>query len=181
MTRVVGARRHVPLRGLAALLAVAATGVGCTPVVVYTNELVDGRHGRTWFTRLPTTVGGALGFTLGVPMDVVALPATLLVYRSMPKERRDPLSVFLFPSFFLWKVGALLGAPFDAVEWGFYRAWCADRQVSADERQEIEQQWDRREFAEYPVTPIYPRVDETPAAPTPGDAPPAGGGDAGPR
>lgn len=145
----------------AARLAPAVFGLcvalcGCTPVVRYTNELVDGRHGRTWFTRLPATLGGAAGFTLGIPVDIVALPVTLLVYRSQPRESRDPLSVFLFPSFVLWKGGALLGAPFDGVEWGLYRAWRSPPEVSDDEREAIERQWDTREYPEYPVTPIYP-------------------------
>ena len=145
----VGARRFA-----AGCLLLAATG--CAPVVRYTNELVDGQHGRTWFTRLPATIGGAVGFTVGVPVDVVALPLTWVVYRTQPKETRDPLSVFLFPSFVLWKVGALLGTPFDAVEWGLVRAWRARPELAEEEREAIERQWDAREFSEYPVTPIHP-------------------------
>ena len=137
-------------------LALVLFACACAPVVRYTNELVDGRHGRTWFTRLPSTIGGTLGFAAGVPVDVVALPVTFVVYRAQPKETRDPLSVFLFPSFVLWKVGALVGAPFDAVEWGLYRAWRPRVPVTQEEREAIERQWDAREFAEYPVTPIYP-------------------------
>lgn len=145
-----------PIRYAAAVLGACIAAGGCTPVVRYTNELVDGRHGRTWFTRLPATIGGAAGFTIGIPVDIVALPVTWLVYRSQPRETRDPLSVFLFPSFVLWKGGALLGAPFDAVEWALYRNWRTEPEVSPDEREAIERQWDTREYPEYPVTPIYP-------------------------
>ena len=150
---------------LVRLLAVLGCLSACAPVVRYTNELVDERHGRTWFTRLPSTVGGTVGFALGVPVDLVALPVTVVVYRTQPKETRDPLSIFLFPSFVLWKVGALVGAPFDAVEWSVYRAWRSSPPVTQDEREAIERKWDAREFTEYPVTPIYP-VDGG-AAPAP--------------
>lgn len=123
----------------------------------YTNELVDDRHGRTWFTRFPSTVGGTAGFALGIPVDVVALPVTFTVYRSQPKETRDLLSVFLFPSVVMWKVGALLGMPFDVVEWTLWRSWQDAPAITADEREEIERKWDARDFSEYPVTPVYPK------------------------
>ena len=142
----------------ALLPCVALLAMGsCAPVVRYTSELVDDRHGRTWFTRLPSTVGGTLGFAFGVPIDIVSLPVTLVVYRSQPKEARDPLSVFLFPSFVLWKVGTLVGAPFDAVEWAAYRSWQDPAPVTPEEREAIERKWDALEFTEYPVTPLYPR------------------------
>ena len=131
--------------------------VSCTPIVRYTGELVDDRHGRTWFTRLPSTVGGTLGFAAGVPIDVVSLPVTFVVYRSQPKETRDPLSVFLFPSFVLWKVGTLFGAPFDMMEWMAYRSWKKPTPITPEERDAIEREWDDREFNQYPVKPIYPR------------------------
>ena len=88
-------------------------------------------------------------------MDV--LPATFVFYRTQPKETRDPLSVFLFPSFVLWKAGALLGAPFDAVEWAAWRSWQPAPPVTSDRREAIERRWDAQEFSVYPVTPIYPR------------------------
>jgi hypothetical protein len=145
------------------LFALALFGsAGCAPVVRYTNELVDGQHGRTWFTRLPAAVGGSVGFTVGVPVDIVALPLTWIVYRSQPSETRDPLSVFLFPSFVLWRVGALIGTPFDVVEWALYRVWLSEPELSQEERDEIERQWDAREFSEYPVTPIYPDASTAP-------------------
>ena len=149
--------RRARQRWLVLLLAAAATGSGCTPVVRYTDELVDSRYGRTWFTRLPATVGGTVGFAVGLPIDIVIVPATWVVYSSQPKETRDPLSVFLFPSFVLWKVGVLIGAPFDLVEWGVYRVWCPAPTLTQEERETIEREWDSRgSFSEYPVTPIHP-------------------------
>lgn len=145
------------LLAAALLCAPLFLGSGCTSVVRYTNELVSNEHGRTYFTRVPSAVGGTLGFAVGIPIDLVSLPVTFVVYRSQPAATRDPLSVFLFPSFVLWKVGTLFGAPFDVVEWAVWRSWQPEVPVTADEREAIERQWDAREFSEYPVTPIYPR------------------------
>jgi hypothetical protein len=154
----VSAARHPGRLGVAfALLAGAALLTSCTQVVRYTDELVDPRYGRTLFTRLPATVGATAGFAIGVPLDVVAIPAAWVVYRSQPRETRDPVSVFLFPSFVLWKVGALFGGPFDFVEWGTWRWWQARTPMSDEEAEAIERIWDTRlYFTEYPVTPIYP-------------------------
>lgn len=146
-------RRLLATTGLTALLL---GGGACSSVVSYTDELVSNQHGRTYFTRAPSALGGGVGFTLGVPMDLVALPVTFVVYQSQPPATRDPLSVFLFPSFVLWKVGNLVGAPFDAVEWALWRSWQPEVPVTAEEREAIERKWDAREFSEYPVTPIYP-------------------------
>lgn len=140
------------LPALACCLALGA----CTSVVQYTDELVDGRHGRTWFTRVPATIGATTGFSVGIPVDLAALPLTWVWYRTQPKETRDPISVFLFPSFVLWKAGALLGAPFDLVEWGVWRSWQPDVPITQEERENIERTWDAKEYTEYPVTPLYP-------------------------
>jgi hypothetical protein len=148
-----GRRRRLVLAASAAALAAATS---CAPIVRYTSELVEERHGRTWFTRLPAAIGGTAGFAIGVPVDVVAFPVTFVVYRSQPKETRDPLSVFLFPSFVLWKVGTLIGAPFDAVEWLAWRSWQPAAVVTNEQREVIERAWDAREYSEYPVEPIYP-------------------------
>ena len=129
---------------------------GCSQVVQYTDELVDARYGRTWFTRLPATIGATAGFAVGVPIDIVVLPLTTVVYVTQAPETRDPLSVFLFPSFVLWKAGALLGAPFDLVEWGLWRSWQPAVPITQDERDAIERAWDSHEYTEYPVTPFYP-------------------------
>lgn len=140
-----------------ALASLSLFGGACTPLVRYTNELVSEERGRTYFTRVPAAFGGTIGFAVGVPIDVAALPATFVFYRTQPKETRDPLSVFLFPSFVLWKVGKLVGAPFDALEWAAWRSWQPEVSMTPDEREAIERQWDAREFSAYPVAPIYPR------------------------
>ncbi len=148
-------RAFVSLR--AALLLLPLLGAGaCTQVVRYTDELVDARFGRTWFTRLPATVGGTTGFAVGLPIDVVVLPLSWVIYRSQAKETRDPVSMFLFPSFVLWKAGALLGSPFDLAEWGVWRSWQPVVPITQEEREAIERAWDAREYSEYPVAPIYP-------------------------
>lgn len=132
-------------------------GLGsCSQVVQYTDELVDARYGRTWFTRLPATIGATAGFAVGVPIDIVVLPLTTVVYVTQAPETRDPLSVFLFPSFVLWKAGALIGAPFDLVEWATWRSWQPAVPITQEEREAIERQWDTREYTEYPVKPIFP-------------------------
>jgi hypothetical protein len=141
----------------ASLLGAMVSGLGsCSYVVRYTDELVDARYGRTWFTRLPSTVGGTMGFVAGVPVDVVALPFSWVYYRTQPKETRDPLSAFLFPSFVLWKACALLGMPFDVIEWAAWRSWEPPRPITLEERDAIERSWDEAGWSEYPVTPIYP-------------------------
>jgi len=148
-----------------ALVTVAALG-GCSSVVRYTDELVDSRYGRTLFTRLPATIGATTGFALGVPFDILALPVSLPVYASQPRETRDPLSVFLFPSFVLWKAGALLGTPFDLVELALWRSWHEPAPRTQEEWEAIERQWDAREYTEYPVTPIWPTsTDDQGSAP----------------
>jgi hypothetical protein len=135
----------------------AAALPACTPLVRYTDKLVDARYERTWFTRFPATVGGTVGFVVGVPVDVAAFIPAWLIYRSQPKETRDPISVFLFPSFVLWKVGVLAGAPFDLVEWVAWRAWQPPRPETQQEREAIEVEWDSRgSYPEYPVTPVHP-------------------------
>jgi len=145
------------MRGARLLLTLTALfgATSCTSVVRYTNELVDGRHGRSWFTSMPATFGGAVGFGVGVPVSVAVSPLSYVVYQTQPKPR-DGLSTFFFPSYFLWRVCALVGAPFDAVEYGLYRAWAPEPPVTQAEREAIERQWDARGFNEYPVTPIYP-------------------------
>jgi hypothetical protein len=133
----------------------------CSPVVTYTNQLVEPSYGRTWFTRLPATIGATAGFGVGIPVDVVALPLAWLVYAAQPQETRDPLSVFLFPSWVLWKTGALIGAPFDAVEWAAWRSWQPTVPITQEEREAIERQWDALEYSEYPVTPLFPVSSDT--------------------
>lgn len=143
-----------------ALLAAALAAASCTSVVRYTDALVDAGQGRSLFTRLPATVGGTVGFTVGIPVDVATFVPLWIYYRSLPRETRDPLSVFLFPSFVLWKVGVLVGAPFDAVEWAVWRSWHDAPDMTPQEREAIEREWDARgAYPVYPVTPIRPRAD----------------------
>jgi hypothetical protein len=141
---------------LVAVVAAATALVGCTQVVRYSDELVDERYGRTPFTRVPATLGGTVGFVAGVPVDVAAFPVTFAYYHAQPKETRDVLSTFLFPSFVLWKVGILIGAPFDAIEWAGYRRWRAAPPMTQEQRDAIERAWDAKEYTEYPVRSVYP-------------------------
>lgn len=161
-------RRPVLLLLAAACLPAAA----CSPIERYTRELTDERYGRTWFTRFPAGVGGTLGFVIGVPIDLVAMPLTWVVYRTQPKETRDVMSTFLFPSYALWKAGSLLGTPFDGVEWIAWRSWQPPRPISQEEREAIEHSWDEAGWSEYPVVPIYP----VPPAPAPSPQEPPRGG-----
>lgn len=141
----------------AALLTVLALLSACTQVVRYTEAVVDERSGRTLFTRLPATVGATFGFAIGIPVDVIAFLPAWLIYRTQPKETRDPVSWFLFPSFVLWKVGALVGTPFDGAEWLAWRSWHRPPPVTPQEREAIERAWDDRlHYDEYPVTPVHP-------------------------
>lgn len=156
-------------RIVASLAAGACTLAGCTQVVRYSEALVNDPE-RTWLTKLPATIGGTFGFAVGVPVDVAAFLPAWLVYRSQPKETRDPLSVFLFPSFVLWKVGTLVGTPFDAIEWATWRGWQPAQPLTAEEREAIEREWDSRlSFPEYPVTPLYP-PGNAPTSPSPSDS-----------
>jgi hypothetical protein len=137
-------------------LALLALCAGCA-LVRYTDALVDPRSGRTLATRMPAMFGGAVGFIVGVPVDVLALPVTYGVYATQDEATRDPLSIFLFPSFVLWHVGTLLGAPIDFVEWGAWRVWQGDEALTPEERERREAELDEFPFSVCPVTPIYPR------------------------
>lgn len=99
----------------------------CSSLVGYSDELVDDSTGRSAFVTKPASFGGIVGFIVGIPLDIVSLPATYLVYVSQKEEDEeglDSLSTLLFPSFFLWRGGVILiGAPFDLLEFLFYRVW----------------------------------------------------------
>lgn len=151
--------RGAPVRSRgAAVLAGCAALCGCAGVVRYTDALVEPRYGRTWCTRVPAAVGGTLGFTLGLPLDLLGVPVSAVVYANQPPATREPLSVFLLPSWVLWKVGLLLGAPFDALEWAVYRAYRRDPGLGSVEREAIERAYDEAGWRQYPVTPIHPLV-----------------------
>lgn len=130
---------------------------GCTELVRYTDELVDARTGRTLVTRTPATFGGIVGFVVGLPVCVVVLPVTWAVYQSQSEAARDPISTYLFPSFVLWRVGSLLGMPFDAVEWVVWRGWQPESAMTPEERERREREIDAQEWTSYPVEPIYGR------------------------
>lgn len=145
--------RRGPLLGLAAMLV-----AGCAPIVRYTDELVSARSGRTFVTQTPATFGGVVGFLVGVPVDVVALPATYAVYASQDEVTRDPLSIFLFPSFVLWRVGVLISAPIDLLELVTWRWWQPGDALTPEERERREAELDELEWPDYPVEPLYPRT-----------------------
>jgi hypothetical protein len=139
------------------LACILAAGIGgCTQVVTYTDELIDPRTGRGLFTRTPANFGAVTGFVVGVPISIVALPVTWPVYQ-MQSEPRDALSTFLFPSFVLLHVGTLVGAPFDLLEWTFWRSWQPEETLTPEEVERRETELDARQWSEYPVTPIYPK------------------------
>lgn len=107
-------------------------------LVEYSDSLVDERV-RSNFVTQPASIGGILGFIVGVPFDVVGLPVTYTIYRinkSEEEETLDPLSTLLFPSFVLGRAGVLvIGTPFDVLEFIFYRAW---RRPPAQELPDLE-------------------------------------------
>ena len=141
----------------AAAAAAVLLGPSCTQVVQYTDALVDARTGRSAFTRVPATIGGIVGFVAGVPVDVAALPVTYTVYAMQDEVTRDPLSIFLFPSFVLWRIGSLLGAPFDLLEWAAWRQWQRGDGMTREERELHEAEIDALEWPDYPVETVYPR------------------------
>lgn len=110
----------------AVIMAVLLAGPSCI-LVEYSDALVDESTGRGNLVTQPASIGGIVGFIAGVPLDILALPATYVVYQAQKDEDEegvDPLSTLLFPSFVLWRAGVLIvGIPFDAVEWTFVRAW----------------------------------------------------------
>jgi hypothetical protein len=138
--------------GLAALLLGS-----CTQAVRYTDALTDARTGRTLFVRVPASFGGVVGFVVGVPFDILALPVSYPVYVTRPEgEPRDALSIFLFPSFVLWRAGVLLAMPFDALEYTVWRGWTAPAELTPENRERLERTLDSRQWDSYPVEPIYP-------------------------
>jgi len=99
----------------------------CGALVEYSDQLIDDTSGRSPIVTKTASLGGIVGFVLGVPLDILGLPITYVVYtvqKDDEEEGIDPLSTILFPSFVLWRTGVLaLGTPFDVLEYAFYRAW----------------------------------------------------------
>lgn len=93
----------------------------------YSDQLIDERSGRSPVVTKTASLGGIVGFVVGVPLDILGLPITYVVYTVQKDEEEegvDPLSTILFPSFVLWRTGVLaIGTPFDVLEFTFYRAW----------------------------------------------------------
>jgi hypothetical protein len=141
------------VKAAALLLCCALTG--CTPLVRYTDELIDPATGRTWVVRGPATFFGVLGFAAGVPIDLVVFPVSWVVYQSQPAERRDPQSTFLFPSIVLWKAGVLLSAPLDLLEFAAWRSWQPADALSAEELERREKALDDQAMRGMPVQTIY--------------------------
>ncbi len=142
---------------------------GCAELVQYTDELSNEATGRTFVVTSPATLGGMVGFVIGIPADILALPVTYSVYaiqKSQDSLTADPLSTMLFPSFFLWRAGKLVAAPFDLVEYSVYRAWRSPETLTREEREEIEFRHDEESLPSYPVRPLLPIG-------TGGSAPPA--------
>jgi hypothetical protein len=140
-----------------ALLLACALLPACSQVVRYTDALTDVRTGRTLFVRLPATFGGFVGFVAGVPVDVVALPVSYPFYLSQPEgESRDAMSMLLFPSFVLMRVGELLAMPFDGVEYAVWRGWTAPAELTPENRARLERKLDQEQWESYPVEPLYP-------------------------
>jgi hypothetical protein len=149
------------VRAPAALVAAALLG-GCTTFVRYTGELTDSRSGRTLFVTAPATFGGFLGFLAGLPVDIVALPVTFLVYEMQKSQgvvEPDPLSTMLFPSFVLWRTGTLIAVPFDAIEFSIWRNWQPPPSMTASERAALEYELDQQTLPRYPVEPVHPIRD----------------------
>ena len=146
-------------RGCAGLLLGSLLG-GCAGVVQYTDELPDPQTGRSQLVTTPATLGGIVGFVVGVPASVAALPITYSVHRveqARAPLRADLLSTLLFPSFVFWRAGTLLlGAPFDALEFLSWRLWTDDLEPTDADREAFERELDRDELPSYPVEPVYP-------------------------
>ncbi|MBK8976069.1 MAG: hypothetical protein IPM29_09090 [Planctomycetes bacterium] len=161
--------RAAPAIAVLALVALSATP-GCAGLVRYSDDISRSGAGRSRLVTTPATIGGVTGFLVGVPMSVAALPVTWLVNR-IEKERAplraDPLSVYLFPSFLMWRAGAIaIGAPFDLLEFAAWRAWAGPIPPTEREQEEHELELDRDLLPAYPVRPIYPSPDREPAAAT---------------
>ena len=140
-------------------MALFTATVSCGQVVRYTDEISDPRSGRSFFVTAPAGAGGFVGFVLGLPVDLIALPATFTVYQVQKAQdplRADPISTMLFPSFVLWRAGSLIAAPFDVLELVFYRAWRDPVSLTEEEREALEDEIDGATLPRYPVESIYP-------------------------
>jgi hypothetical protein len=147
-------------RGLSASIVGALVCLGgCAGLLQYTDELTDSSTGRSPIVTTPATITGAAGFTVGLPISLVALPITYGVYTYQQTDNpatTDPASTMLFPSFVLWRAGTLLATPFDALDYAVIRAWQPERTPTREERETIEARIDEDMLPTYRVRPIYP-------------------------
>lgn len=147
-------------RRLAVGVLLLTMSSSCGQVVEYAQDISDSRRGRSLFVTVPANFGGLTGFVLALPADVLALPVTYPFYKYQSvanPDDADPFSTLLFPSFFLWQAGKLLGAPFDLIEFGLYRGWRSPLALTEGEREEIELNHDLEYMPPYPVERVYPR------------------------
>lgn len=151
----------MPLRAAPLLLLLAS----CQQLVQYSDELTEARSGRSLFVRAPATLGGTAGFVAGIPVDIAALPVTYGIYTyrdAATGGRADPLSILLFPSFVLWKAGAMVAVPFDMLEFVGWRVWQPPDALDRRERELVEWRWDQEALPVYAVTPVHPEPDREP-------------------
>ncbi|MEE9126943.1 MAG: hypothetical protein V3U11_07365 [Planctomycetota bacterium] len=144
----------------AALLTITACDQ-LAPVVRYTDELTNPDTGRTALVRAPAEVFGFIGFVGGIPFDILALPATYTYYKlnqSLPPgQATDAVTIFLFPSFVLWRSAVLFAAPLDALEFLAYRAYLPPATLNYEEQEDLENRLDRETLPRHPVEPLYPK------------------------
>lgn len=153
-------RRSRLLAALALLALCCGSFGGCSQFVEYTDRITETESGRTVFVTTPAQLGGSAGFLVGIPADIVLLPATYTFYAVQKGQTDQPppdaMSVLLFPSFVCWRVGKLLGAPFDLLEFMAWRAWRGEQTLTRAERASIEAQHDENALPVYPVEHVYP-------------------------
>lgn len=158
---------RAPRRALAGAFCLALAG--CSDLVQYAQDLGDKRTGRTALVCMPAQAAGFVGFGIGFPICVVLLPASWVVYEvhaSNDPAAADAISTLFWPSFVLWRVGNLVAAPLDLLEWVTYRAWRDPQALTASEREELEAEIDAQALPSYPVQPLYPiPVHPTPTSP----------------
>ena len=147
------------------LLATVLTSTACdqlAPIVRYTDELTNVATGRTPLVRAPAEAFGTIGFVGGLPFDIAALPLTYTFYemnKSLPPgQATDPVTIFLFPSFVLWRAALLLAAPLDALEFVCYRAYLPPKTLNREEQEDLEHRLDRESLPRHPVEPLYPET-----------------------
>ena len=145
------------LRAVIAAVSAALLS-SCGAFIEYTDGLRNSEE-HTVVVRGTAKVGGAIGLLAGVPISVVALPASYTIYKvqeSGDPEGTDYMSTVAFPAFALLEVCSLLATPFDVLEMALYRAWLPAATLTAEEQLQLEFGFDDQTLPRYPVTRIYP-------------------------